>query len=188
MVIKILQSVVCFTLFMSTFAGTCKEPELRVKTFTNEDATVLTHIAFISEFTMSCDNIKESSNLYAAFDDNLIPVSRTGDNKYQVIEVISFHICIYLTHILTQVSWVEELGIASTGYRQITLYDEEGYAGYRKALRAGEPITNVPVVAEFALNHPGAYMGPWLKSEFIAAALSLAVAYLAFSSRGKLLA
>lgn len=95
---------------------------------------------------------------------------------------------LYTIIILFQVSWFEEIPVAYSGSRPVTLYDEDGYAAYRKALRAGEDVSKVQTVGELNLYHPGAFKGPWLKSEFIAAALSVFVAYIAFSSRGKLLA
>lgn len=85
-------------------------------------------------------------------------------------------------------SWFEEIQTAYSGSRQMTLYDEDGYAAYRKAVRASEDVSKVQTVGEISLYHYGAFGGPWLKSEFIAAALSVCVAYIAFSSRGKLLA
>lgn len=84
-------------------------------------------------------------------------------------------------------SWTEEIKSASSGDRAISLYDNDGYTLYRKAVRAGEDINTVPTLIKISITHPGAFQGPWLKSEFLAASLSLVVAYLAFSSRAKLL-
>lgn len=87
-----------------------------------------------------------------------------------------------------QVSWTEEIKTARRGDIAIRIFDEDGYSAFRKALRTDEPTSSIPTLTTITLNHPGAFNGPWLKSEFLAAALSLIVAYLALSSRSKLLA
>lgn len=84
-------------------------------------------------------------------------------------------------------SWTEEIKIAKSGERSVRIFDEDGFTAVRKALRAGEDISTVNSLFSVAVNHPGAFNGPWLKSEFLAAALSLVIAYLAISSRSKLL-
>ena len=68
------------------------------------------------------------------------------------------------------------------------IFDEDGYAAARKALRAGEDLSSVPSVADLVVNHPGAYNGPWLKSELLATLVSLVVAYFAVSFKLKVTA
>lgn len=68
------------------------------------------------------------------------------------------------------------------------MFDEDSYTAFKKALRSGEDISAISPLFNVVVNHPGAFNGPWLKSEFLAAVLGLVVAYLALSSRSKLLA
>lgn len=56
----------------------------------------------------------------------------------------------------------------------------------RKALRDGDDIGSVPSLVDVVINHPGAFTGPWLKSEFLAVVLSIVIAYVAITSRSKL--
>jgi len=55
-------------------------------------------------------------------------------------------------------------------------------------MRSGEDISSVKPIATVVLNFPGAYQGPWVNSEFMAAVLSILVSYAAFSAKSKLLA
>ncbi|KAK9696229.1 Translocon-associated protein, delta subunit precursor (TRAP-delta) [Popillia japonica] len=108
------------------------------------------------------------SNLYADIDGNIQPVSLIDPNTYQV-------------------SWTEEIATARSGERIVNLFDEEGYTALRKAIRNGDDVSKISELFSITVNHPGAFTGPWLKSEFLAAILSVVVAYIAFSSRSKLL-
>jgi translocon-associated protein subunit delta len=85
------------------------------------------------------------------------------------------------------VSWVEEVKKSRSGDFIINLFDEEGYASLRKAMRNNEDLSTVQPLAAVILNHPGAYQGPWVNSEFMAAVLAVVVWYVAFSAKSKLL-
>lgn len=87
-----------------------------------------------------------------------------------------------------QVSWIDDPKKASSGEYSVTLYDDEGYAALRKAIRSGEDTSSVKPLVTIVVNFPGAYQGPWVNSEFMAAVLSVLVWYLAFSAKSKLLA
>ena len=87
-----------------------------------------------------------------------------------------------------QVSWVDDPARVSSGDYKVALYDDEGYALLRKAMRNGEDTSSVTPLVTISLNFPGAYRGPWVNSEFIAAVLAVLVWYLAFSAKNKLLA
>jgi len=91
----------------------------------------------------------------------------TGDNVYQV-------------------SWVDDLK-ASSGDYTVALYDDEGFAALKKASRSGQETSSIKPLVEIVINFPGAYLGPWVNSEFLAAFLSILVWYLAFSAKSKLL-
>lgn len=69
----------------------------------------------------------------------------------------------------------------------IRLFDEDGFAAFRKAQRSSADVSSVPALAEVNLSHPGAFYGPYVNSEILAAGLSFLVAYVAFSTKSKLL-
>nr|XP_023024242.1 translocon-associated protein subunit delta-like [Leptinotarsa decemlineata] len=156
------------TYLISFFAGlcsSCSNPEVTSTSFTTLDATIVSNIAYISEFTVKCSS-GVVGNLYSELDGNISPVSIVGSNQYQV-------------------SWTEEPKTARKGERLLRLFNEDGYTAYRKAIRAKEDVSAVPALFTVVVNHPGAFNGPWLKSEFIATILSLVIAYFALVSRSK---
>jgi len=163
-----------FALFISCLvvqsnANTCVKPEVSASQYTTQDATVLTNIAYVAEFSLKCANGAKGIPLYAEVAGKTLPAARIGDdNKYQV-------------------SWTEDVKKAKSGDYSVNLYDEEGYGALRKALRSGEDISTVKPLVTIVVSYPGAYQGPWVNSEFMAAVLSGLVWYLAFSAKSNLL-
>ncbi|KAF2890643.1 hypothetical protein ILUMI_15530 [Ignelater luminosus] len=162
-----LHFLVLFAFVSSGLCSSCTNPQVTSKSFTTQDATIVTNIAYISEFNLKCSS-GSVSHLYADVDGIIVPVSEIAPNNYQV-------------------SWTEEIKTARRGDVTLRLFDEDGYTTLRKAIRAGEDLSAVSPLFTVTINHPGAFTGPWLKSEFLAAALAFVVAYLALSSRSKLL-
>ena len=161
-----------FALIFYTNASKCVSPKVTASIYTTPDATVLTNIAFVTEFSLECSQKVSGINLYAEIDGKIIPTARISDkNDYQV-------------------SWTEDVNKARSRDYTLNLFDEEGYANWRKAQRSGEDGASASVqpLATVIVNYPGSYHGPWLNSEFIAAVLSVFVWYLAFSAKSKLLA
>ncbi|XP_065156291.1 uncharacterized protein Tapdelta [Atheta coriaria] len=144
----------------------CSSPEVVTTSFTTQDATIVANIAYIGEFSIKCGT-GSAGNLYAEVDDNIVPVSIIGSNQYQV-------------------SWTEDTKTARSGDRKVRIFTEDGYTAYRKAVRAGECTSSIESLTEIVVNHPGAFYGPWLKSEFLAIVMSIVVAYVAISSKSKL--
>lgn len=156
--------------FLGSCADTCSSPKVSSTSYTPSDAQVLTHIAFVTEFSLSCSNGVSGMNLYADVDGTLLPVMKSADgSKYLV-------------------SWTKELKHAKTGDHSINLYDDEGYASVKRILERGENPLNAKPIATVVVNYPGAYKGPWINSELLALTLSILVFYLAFSSKSALLA
>ncbi|XP_066599550.1 translocon-associated protein subunit delta [Prorops nasuta] len=148
---------------------TCQKPEVQASAYVTEDATVLTNVAFTTQFVLKCSNGVKAVSLYAEVEGKSLPAVRlSADNKYQV-------------------SWTEDIKKARSGDYNVKLYDEESYAAIRKAIRNGEDTSSVKPLAVILLNNPGIYMGPWVNSEFLAAFLAALVSYAAFSAKSKLL-
>ncbi|XP_038221489.1 translocon-associated protein subunit delta [Zerene cesonia] len=153
----------------STLAQTCQNPQVEAASFTSLDATVVTQIAYITEFTLKCDNpLPENYALYAEVDGKSLTAARIGENKYQV-------------------SWTEEPSKARAGVHEIHIMDEEGFASLRRARRS-DPAASVAPLLAIQLNHPGSYSGPWVNSEVLATVLSVVVAYTALRNKGNILA
>ncbi|XP_018330409.1 translocon-associated protein subunit delta [Agrilus planipennis] len=158
--------VIFSVLIAAVNCDSCVRPEVSLKPFTTEDATVVTNIAYIAEFDLKCES-GSVNNLYADIEGRIGPISKVGPTSYQV-------------------SWVEEVKSAKTGDRVIRLFDEEGYVALRKAIRSGQDITSVEPLVYVVLNHPGAFTGPWFRSESVAVVVGFIIAYIAVSSRSKL--
>lgn len=79
----------CFLAFAACFstilAASCSNPEVKATSFTTQDATIVTNIAFIAEFSLKCTpSVPQSIPLYAEIDGKVMPTARIGENKYQV--------------------------------------------------------------------------------------------------------
>jgi len=157
-----------FVVFLASFSTACTNLQVTSKSFTTQDATIVAHIGFISEFQVKCSSGQVSS-LYAELGDgSIIPVAIVGpNNNYQV-------------------SWTEDSKFSKKGQYNIRIFDEEGYAALRRAIRGNAPTSSVPEFFSVSVNHPGAYSGPWLRSEFVAVIVSLLVSYFAITTKAKI--
>ncbi|XP_026725553.1 translocon-associated protein subunit delta [Trichoplusia ni] len=166
----VMKYVICLSALAAVaFAQGCTNPQVEASSFTSLDATVVSQIAYITEFTLKCDNpLPENYALYAEVEGKPLTAARIGDNKYQV-------------------SWTEEPAKARSGTHEIRVLDEEGWASLRRARRADPAATVAPLIA-IQLNHPGSYSGPWVNSEILATALSILVAYTALRNKSNILA
>ena len=161
--------VIFVCLLSSTFASQCKDPKVSSLSYTTQDGMVVTEIAFISEFTLECSNKASGLSLYSEIDGKIVPIMKVdGRTKYQI-------------------SWTEEIKKARSGDYIINIYDEEGYGNLRKAIRSGEDPKSVPQLTSITLNYSGAYLGPWINSEFLAALCLIGAWYVAFVQKSKLL-
>uniref|UniRef100_A0A1L8DV93 Translocon-associated protein subunit delta n=1 Tax=Nyssomyia neivai TaxID=330878 RepID=A0A1L8DV93_9DIPT len=166
---KILSLVVLALSLSCVLGETCSNAKVKSATsFSTTDATIVSQIAFVTEFSLECSNSgAEKISLFAEVDGRVTPVAMIGDTTYQV-------------------SWSEDIKKARSGDHNVKLYDEEGYAAVRKAHRAGEE-NNVKPLATIVVRHPGTYSGPWFNSEILASGLIAVVAYFAFATRSKIL-
>uniref|UniRef100_A0A0A9YN69 Translocon-associated protein subunit delta n=1 Tax=Lygus hesperus TaxID=30085 RepID=A0A0A9YN69_LYGHE len=150
------------------FCAVCTDPEVEAKTYTTEDGTVITNVAYVAQFSLKCSNGAKEIPLYAEVGGKTYPVVLYGKDHYQV-------------------SWAEDLKSSGSGTYTVNLFDEEGYGLIRKAMRNNEDISSIKPLHSITVRHPGTYQGPWLNSEFLAVILSLIVWYSAFSTKSKLL-
>lgn len=157
---------ICSCIF-NVSADQCVGPKVSSNSYTTQDAFILREIAYVTNFQIECTTGK-ATNLYALIGNAVTPVAQVASGMYEI-------------------SWSEDVKVAKTGQLSVKLYDENGYASLKKALRNSEDILSVPVFAEVLINSPGVYSGPWLSCEFLAVGFSIAVAYAAIHFRTKLL-
>ncbi|XP_054721588.1 translocon-associated protein subunit delta-like [Uloborus diversus] len=152
------------------FGEICRNPTVKETSYTTVDGMVVSDVALITEFSVKCDTNVKDLTLYADINGKTFPAVKSQDStKYQV-------------------SWSEDPAKISSGQHNIKIYDEEGFASLRKAQRNGEDISGIPSAFSISVYHAGSYYGPYVQSEFWAAAFSIVLWYIAFSERSKLVA
>lgn len=81
-------NVICLFFIISiagVFGNNCKNPKVDASSFTSLDATVVTQVAYITEFTLICDNaLADNYALYAEVDGRSLTAAKVGGDKYQV--------------------------------------------------------------------------------------------------------
>jgi translocon-associated protein subunit delta len=85
MVTKYLIPLFALVSMSAALSQSCLNPKVEAASFTSLDATVVTQIAYITEFTLKCDNpLPENYALYAEVEGKSLTAARIGENKYQV--------------------------------------------------------------------------------------------------------
>ncbi|MCL4130096.1 UNVERIFIED_CONTAM: hypothetical protein GTU68_025186 [Idotea baltica] len=148
----------------------CEGAQVEAVGFTTDDATIVTKIAYITDFTLTCSNGVKDISLYAETNSGIIGVARSVDGVHY------------------QVSWVEDTANAPSGDQPIRLFDEHGYAALKKVQRSGEDTSSVKPIATVNLYHPGAYKGPWVQSETVAVLSVIGIYYYAYSQKAIIMA
>lgn len=75
----------------SAFASSCTSPKATVTSFSTQDATILTQLAHVGEFTLKCGNGGKPT-LFAEFPcGKVVPVAQVAEDKYQVSDSETNH-------------------------------------------------------------------------------------------------
>lgn len=84
MVTKYILAVLALAI-CGSLAETCQNPQAEAASFTSLDATIVTQIAYITEFTLKCDNpLPQNFALYAEVEGKPLTAARISENRYQV--------------------------------------------------------------------------------------------------------
>ncbi|XP_078063436.1 translocon-associated protein subunit delta [Mustelus asterias] len=146
-------------------ADTCTEPTIVPSYYTTSDAVISSETVFIVEISLTCKNGAQNVVLYADISGKQFPVTRGQDvGRYQV-------------------SWSSEHKAAKSGTYEVKFLDEESYSALRKAQRSNENLSDIKPLFIVSVDHRGAWNGPWVATEVVAAAIGLLVYYLAFSAK-----
>ncbi|XP_062890766.1 translocon-associated protein subunit delta isoform X1 [Mobula hypostoma] len=149
-------------------AETCTEPSIVPSYYTTSDAVISSETVFIVEISLTCKNGAQNVALYADVGGKQFPVTRGQDvGRYQV-------------------SWSAEHKLARSGTYEVKFFDEESYSALRKAQRNKEDYTAMKPLFAVSVDHRGAWSGPWVATEVVAAAIGLLVYYLAFSAKSNI--
>lgn len=80
-------------IFITLVRASCNNPKITSTSFTTKDATIVSQIAFISEFKLECSNTgAETLPLFAEIDGKIMPVARIDQNNFQVRTVKLFNV------------------------------------------------------------------------------------------------
>ncbi|XP_045140602.1 translocon-associated protein subunit delta-like [Echinops telfairi] len=159
-------------LLLAGFLGCCTEtsevPEIVPSYYTTSDAVIATETVFIVEFSLTWKDGRQSIPLYAEVGGKQFPVTRGQDmGRYQV-------------------SWSMEHKHAHSGTYEVRFFDEETYSLLRKAQRNNEDVSFIRPLFTVDVKHPGAWNGPWVSTEVLAALIGTAIYYLAFSAKSNI--
>merc|ERR1711976_207089 len=147
---------------------TCLSPAVETQVYTTGEASVSSDKEVNTEFNVTCKNGLKDLSLYAEFQGRTAPASRVaGTNKYQA-------------------SFSQTHKKLPAGNYVVRVFDEEGYSNLRKAQRSGENTAEIKSLFDIPVAHQGAWSGPAVQSEFVAAAVAGLVWYLAYNERSKL--
>ncbi|XP_061684090.1 translocon-associated protein subunit delta [Syngnathoides biaculeatus] len=147
---------------------TCTEPAITPSAYTTSDAVIATESVFIVELNLVCANGVQSVTLYADVNGRQFPVTRGQDvGKYQV-------------------SWSLPHKQASSGTYQVKFFDEESYSALRKAQRNNEDVNAIQPLFSVNVDHRGAWNGPWVSTEVVAALTGILLYYIAFTAKNSI--
>ncbi|XP_074134788.1 translocon-associated protein subunit delta [Sminthopsis crassicaudata] len=149
-------------------AEPCTEPMITPSYYTTSDAVISTETVFIVEISLMCKNGAQNVALYADVNGKQFPVTRGQDiGRYQV-------------------SWSLEHRSAHSGTYEVKFFDEESYSLLRKAQRSNEDISAIRPLFTVSVDHRGAWNGPWVSTEVLAAMIGMVVYYMAFSAKSNI--
>ncbi|PAA59926.1 hypothetical protein BOX15_Mlig019674g3 [Macrostomum lignano] len=154
-------------------AGSCEKPSIKSSVYTAADAHFSNHGIVSATFNVQCANKAASSSMdvYAVFRGRAVQAAQDLDSsQYQV--TFSEPVKTYLP---------------AGGYA-IDLYDEDGYAQYRKAQRGEAGKSSVPEpMARIEFEYPRVRHSLWVHSETVAVLLLLGASFYAYSARKSIL-
>ncbi|KAM4662531.1 translocon-associated protein subunit delta [Discoglossus pictus] len=149
-------------------AETCTEPVIVPSYYTTSDAVISSEVVFIVEISLTCTNGAQNVALYADVNGKQFPVTRGQDiGRYQV-------------------SWSLEHKNARSGTYEVKFFDEESYSLLRKAQRNNEDITAIKPLFTVNVDHRGAWNGPWVSTEVLAALIGILLYYTAYTAKSNI--
>ena len=149
-------------------AETCTEPVIVPTYYTTNDAVISSESVFIVEILLTCNNGAQNVALYADVGGKQFPVTRGQDvGRYQV-------------------SWSAEHKSARSGTYEVKFFDEESYSLLRKAQRNNEDLSSIKPLFSVNVDHRGAWNGPWVATEVLAAVIGLLVYYTAYCAKSNI--
>ncbi|NXQ06499.1 SSRD protein, partial [Vidua macroura] len=146
----------------------CPEPTIAPSYYTTSDAVIASESVFVVEISLVCKNGAQ------------VRPPHLGGGEFGVtLGDLS-------PNFPPQVSWSLEHRQAQSGTYEVKFFDEESYSALRKAQRNNEDVSRIRPLFTVNVDHRGAWNGPWVSTEVVAAAIGLVVYYLAFSTKSSI--
>ncbi|XP_065829347.1 translocon-associated protein subunit delta-like [Oscarella lobularis] len=151
-------------------AQQCPNAKAQFSTYSTTELIMSSDTVFVADFEVACGTGGDPKALFLHADvsGDHIPVVRASETKFQV-------------------SWSAPHTEAKAGIYPVRIYDEEGYAALRKAIRSGQSADSVKPVFRVDINHKGAARpGFIVQTEFIALVTFLLIWWYANSMKGRM--
>jgi len=153
------------------YGETCTNPSVSTDTYTSKNIALSTETAYVAEFSVGCQEDTKGFNLYAELETgHLVPVAYVPESSTY------------------QVSWAKDHKKAVTGAIALKMFNDEGFAAYRKVQRSEGDLSSVAPLFTVTINHPGASReGLFVQTEFLAVVTSLLVWWGANTMRSQIM-
>lgn len=150
-------------------AASCESPKYSSTTFSTVDAFFHYSTTYIVEFSLQCANNVKDMAVYGIVNGKVYQAA--------VSEETSKH----------QISWQLEHEQSGAQTFDVHIYDEDGFAGYRKAERSNSDPKKVIPLFTVQLKHPGATKASPVASETIVTAMAVGVLYVGYRYKSQLM-
>ncbi|MFH4980949.1 hypothetical protein AB6A40_007658 [Gnathostoma spinigerum] len=162
---------VCLFLILvvrSVAGATCESPKFSSTTFSTTDAFFHFSTTYIIEFTLQCaKNVKDMA-VYAVVNGKVYQAAVSEEtSKYQV-------------------SWQLDHAASFAQTMSVQIFDEDGFAAYRKAERSENNTQKVKPLFTIELKHPGVSKNFPVASETVVTLLIFTGLYFAYSYKSQL--
>lgn len=161
--------LLCLTIcVVGAFGASCQSPKATPSYYSTTDGFFHFSTTFIVEFTLTCSNDIHDMPVYAVVNGKVLQAAVSEETtKYQI-------------------SWQEEHKNAGSQTFNVEVFDEDGFAAYRKAQRNNEDVSKVKPLFLVDLRHPGISKGPWVGSEAVMTLTAGGLFYFAYTLRSHL--
>lgn len=147
-------------------SSSCKVRDVEQQSYTTWDGLVLSSVAYVSTFKLSCSTgSNKDLTLLADLNGRTLPVSRSQDG-------VSY-----------EVSWNAEVAKAPTGTFEIGIYEEDTLSALRRAQAGGSGADAIKPLATVSVSHGGSYRGPLINSEILSVLAVLGLWYVAYTTK-----
>ncbi|VDN18590.1 unnamed protein product [Gongylonema pulchrum] len=164
------QFSVLLCLIAAASGAQCESPKHSATTFSTNDAFFHFSTTYIIEFSLQCSNGVKDTTIYGLVNGKVLQAA--------VSEETSKH----------QISWQLEHEQSRAQTFNVLVYDEDGFAAYRKAERSSGDASKIEPLFTVQLKHPGVSRSSPVASETVVMTLAVVALYMAYHFKSQLMA